>query len=80
MKKPIKYSDEPIGKVRLIDDFLPSPEQLALKNRNTKITISLSSDSVAYFKKEAEKHDMQYQKMIRQLLDEYVSQQRAKDS
>ena len=80
MKKPIKYSDEPIGKVKLIDDFLPSPKQLALKNRNTKITISLSSDSVAYFKQEAEKHDMQYQKMIRQLLDEYVSQQRAKDS
>lgn len=80
MNKPIKYTDEPIGKLELVDDFLPSPEQLALKNRNTKITISLSSESVAWFKQEAQKHDMQYQKMIRQLLDEYVSQQRAKDS
>jgi hypothetical protein len=29
---------------------LPSPSELALKSKNTKITISLSSDSVAYFK------------------------------
>lgn len=73
MKNQIKYTDEPIGKVKVIADFLPTPEELALKNQNTKITISLSSESVAFFKEEAEKHDMQYQKMIRQLLDEYVS-------
>ena len=73
MKNPIKYTDEPIGKVRVIADFLPSPQELALKNQNTKVTISLSSESVAYFKEEAAKHDMQYQKMIRQLLDEYVA-------
>jgi len=74
----IKYTDEPIGNVRVIADFLPSPEELALKNQNTKVTISLSSESVEYFKSEAEKHDMQYQKMIRQLLDEYVSHQKGR--
>ncbi len=31
MKGKTKYTDEPIGKVRVIDDFLPSPEELALK-------------------------------------------------
>lgn len=78
MKKQIKYTDEPIGKVKAIADFLPSPEELALKSQNTKITISLSSESVAFFKKEAEKNNMQYQKMIRQLLDEYVSHQKTR--
>jgi len=55
---------------------LPSPSELALKNKNTKVTISLSSESIAYFKDMAKKHHMQYQKMIRQLLDEYVTKQK----
>lgn len=76
MNKTIRYSDEPIGEVELIADFLPSPEELAQKNRNTKVTISLSTESVAYFKDAAKKHHMQYQKMIRQLLDEYVAHQK----
>ena len=71
MKEKIKYTDEPIGKVRVIDDFLPSPEELALKEETVKVTISLSRTSVEFFKKEAKKHNTQYQKMIRRLLDEY---------
>ena len=73
MNKPIRYSDEPLGAIRVVPDFLPSPEQLALKNEQTKVTISLSSESVDFFKEAARKHHMQYQKMIRQLLDEYVA-------
>jgi len=76
MSKQIQYSDEPIGEFKLVTDFLPSPSELALKNKNTKITISLSSDSLSYFKDVAETHHMQYQKIIRQLLDEYVANQR----
>ena len=75
MSKQIHYTDEPL-EMKLVSDFLPSPEELALKNQQTKITISLSSESVAYFKKVAKKHHMKYQKMIRQLLDEYVAQQK----
>lgn len=71
MKEKIKYTDEPMGKVRIIDDFLPSPEELALKEETVKVTISLSRTSVEFFKKEAKKHNTQYQKMIRRLLDEY---------
>jgi predicted DNA binding CopG/RHH family protein len=71
MKGKTKYTDEPIGKVRVIDDFLPSPEELALKEETVKVTISLSRTSVEFFKKEAKKHNTQYQKMIRRLLDEY---------
>ena len=71
----IQYNDEPIES-KTIPDFLPSPTELALKQQNTKITISLSSESVSYFKEMANKHHMQYQKIIRQLLDEYVSHQK----
>ncbi len=77
MSKQIRYSDEPIDEIRLIPDFLPSPEELALKKKNTKITISLSSESVTYFKEVARKHHMQYQKVIRELLDEYVAHQKS---
>ena len=77
MNKTIQYSDEPIGEIKIIPDFLPSPKELALKNQNTKVTISLSSESVLFFKKAAKKHHMQYQKIIRQLLDEYVAHQKS---
>jgi predicted DNA binding CopG/RHH family protein len=76
MSKQIQYSDEPIGEIKLIADFLPSPEELVLKNKSTKITITLSSESVEYFKETAKKHHMQYQRIIRQLLDEYVTHQK----
>jgi len=76
MSKAIQYSNEPIGDIKIITDFLPSPEELALKRENTKVTISLSSESVAYFKDIAKKHHLQYQKIIRQLLDEYVAHQK----
>ncbi|MCJ8499647.1 CopG family transcriptional regulator [Desulfatitalea alkaliphila] len=75
MKEKIKYTDEPIGKVRVITDFLPSPEHLALKDETVKVTLSLSKTSVDFFKKEAKKYNTQYQRMIRRLLDEYTANQ-----
>jgi predicted DNA binding CopG/RHH family protein len=75
MKEKVKYTDEPFGKVRVVTDFLPSPEQLALKDETVKVTLSLSKTSVDFFKKEAKKYNTQYQKMIRRLLDEYTAHQ-----
>jgi len=75
MKKKIKYTDENMGKVEVISDFLPSPEQLALKDETVKVTIALSKASVDFFKSEAKKYNTQYQKMIRRLLDEYATHQ-----
>ena len=74
MKRKIIYTDEPMGKVRVIPDFLPSPEELALKDETVKVTLALSKSSVEFFKSEAKKHHTQYQKMIRRLLDLYVAQ------
>lgn len=76
MSKTIQYSNEPLGKLEIIEDFLPSPETLALKEENVKVTIALSKESVDFFKSEASKHKIKYQRMIRQLLDIYVEKQK----
>lgn len=73
MKNKIKYTEEPMGKVRVIKDFLPPPEQLVLKEENIKVTIALKKTSIEFFKKEAKKHHTSYQKMIRQVIDWYAS-------
>ena len=76
MKKRIKYTDESIEDVKIIKDFLPSPEELIFKDKTVKVTIALSKTSVDYFKQVAKSYNTQYQKMIRRLLDEYVSKQK----
>ena len=74
MKHKIKYTDEPIGKLKRIKDFLPPPEELAFKEEPIKVTMVLSKSSVQFFKKTARKHHAPYQKIIRTLLDTYVAQ------
>jgi predicted DNA binding CopG/RHH family protein len=74
MKNKIKYTDEPMGELRIVKDFLPPPDQLVFKEENVKITISLRKSSVEFFKKEAQKHHTSYQKMIRRIIDWYASQ------
>ncbi len=73
MRNKVKYTDEPMENVKIIKDFLPSPDELAFKEKTVKVTITLSKSSVDYFKKKAKSHNTQYQRMIRRLLDEYVS-------
>ncbi len=75
MSGKIKYSDEPLGKLRVIPDFLPTPEELAFRDDTVKVTIALSKSSIDFFKREAKKHNTQYQKMIRRLLDAYTETQ-----
>ncbi len=73
MKKRIKYTDEPIGELRVVKDFLPRPEQLSFKEeQGVKITMVLSKSSVEFFKRAAHKYHTPYQKMIRRLLDAYA--------
>ena len=74
MKSKLKYSDEPIGKLRVVEDFLPPPEDLVFKEENVKVTMSLSRASVNFFKNEAKKNHTSYQLMIRKLVDIYASQ------
>ena len=76
MKKPRVDRDMPIGRVKIIKDFLPAPDELAVKDDTIKVTISLKRSSVDFFKRHAAKSHTQYQKMIRELLDHYVAQYR----
>ncbi len=62
----IKYTDEPLGKVQVVPDFLPSPAELAFRDEGVKVTLALSKKSIEFFKSEATKH---------RLLDAYVDGQ-----
>ena len=75
MSAKIKYTDEPLGKVRVVADFLPSPAELAFREEGLKVPLALSRKSIAFLKSEAAKHHTQYQRMIRRLLDAYVEAQ-----
>jgi predicted DNA binding CopG/RHH family protein len=74
VSKRITYDDGPIGDVKVVRDFLPAPADLVFREDQVKVTIGLSRSSVEFFKEEARRHHTQYQKMIRRLLDLYVSQ------
>ncbi|MBI2641064.1 CopG family transcriptional regulator [Candidatus Roizmanbacteria bacterium] len=75
MKNKIKYTNEPI-EARVIDDFLPSPQDLSLNEKKIKVTLTLTQKSLNFFKAKARKYRASYQAMIRKLLDYYVANQR----
>lgn len=72
MKNKISYSDEPLGEVQVVADFLPPPSELVFREDTVKVTIALSKASIEFFKQEATKHKVSYQRLIRRLLDEYA--------
>ena len=72
MTRKITYTDEPLGDIEVVADFLPSPAELAFREEGVKVTLALSKSSVDFFKTEASKHQTQYQRMIRRLIDSYV--------
>jgi predicted DNA binding CopG/RHH family protein len=76
-KKIVKYSKAPkdiaesINSSKIIKDFLPSPEELILKEKTQRITINLSEKSLNFFREAAKKYNVSYQQMIKQVLDKY---------
>jgi hypothetical protein len=72
MKRPIKYTNEPLGRLSVVEDFLPPPGELVFREDTEKVTIALSKRSVDFFKRQAREHGTQYQRMIRALLDRYA--------
>ena len=49
MKSKIKYANEPL-EMQLVEDFLPPPEELVLKQDTVKVTIGLSRPTIEFFK------------------------------
>ena len=73
--RTIKYTEGEIGRVRVVDDFLPSPDALVTREENVKVTLSLSRRSVDFFKHAAKHRKVPYQRMIRALVDAYAEKQ-----
>ncbi len=81
-----QYEDDPFelgegaeDEMMMLKDFLPPPEALVLKEPETeKITIALSKDTVKFFRDKAQELGAPYQRMIRNLLDAYVAQQKGR--
>ncbi|MEJ8837508.1 hypothetical protein [Ramlibacter sp. AN1133] len=78
MSRKISYTDEPLGEIEVVADFLPPPQELAFREEGVKVTLALSKRSVDFFKSEASRHQTQYQRMIRRLLDAYVDAQQSR--
>ena len=78
MRKKMVFKESPFGKIALGKrvhlpgiPLLPSPKELAAAEKTQKITLSISAESLRYFKEQAAKYNVPYQAMIRRLLDEY---------
>jgi len=52
-RKAVTYSAGEIGRVRVVEDFLPPPEALVLREDTVKVTLALSRRSVDFFKRAA---------------------------
>jgi len=78
-KERVKYTNEPMQIGEEVDNFLPSPEKLVLRPKPIRVTLTLDADTVAYFKAEADRLEVSYQRMIRNLLNEYKARMRGND-
>ncbi len=79
-KRTVRYADdqgEIMGELRRVVDDLPSLEELAGgTGKQTKVTLALDNDALAFFKREASRRKTSYQRMIRNLVKSYVETQR----
>ncbi len=56
MSAKIKYTNESLGSLKIVPDFLPRHEDLVFKDEGVKVTIALTKRSVEFFKGQARKH------------------------
>ena len=77
--RTVKYTAGEIGRLRVVEDFLPPPDALVAREDNVKVTLSLSRRSVDYFKRAAKRRRVPYQRMIRALVDAYAEKQARRD-
>jgi hypothetical protein len=78
MTSKVNYTDAPVDIERflegatVIDDFLPSPDELVRKVEREKITLAVDKRSLALFKAYAKKHDAKYQNMMNGVISAYA--------
>lgn len=76
---PDDHPDAPSEHAVIVEDFLPPPEQLVLKEDTAKVTLALNKSSLKFFKAKAKELGVPYQRMIRNLIDEYASKHKGED-
>jgi uncharacterized DUF497 family protein/predicted DNA binding CopG/RHH family protein len=76
--RTVKYTKGEIGRFRIVENFLPPPHELVLREDNVKVTLSLSRRSIDFFKRAARQRKVPYQRMIRALVDAYAEKQERK--
>ncbi len=70
-----------LTKIRHVNEGgLPSIIEVIIEDQTEKITIPLTSYSVAFFKSVAKKHKSSYQRIIRRLLHEYAKRESQRKS
>ena len=69
---PEKAVMEALDSAVLVADFLPAPSELVEKSTKEKITISIDSDCINFFKTEVKKNHTKYQTMMNEVLSQYA--------
>jgi uncharacterized protein (DUF4415 family) len=77
MSSKVKYTDAPpeieaaLERSVPVEDFLPSPAEIAKWGEKERVTIMLDSGIVDFFKEQAQKYGSKYQTMINGVLSSY---------
>lgn len=78
MSNTINYTDAPdnvegaVDAETVVDNLLPSPEELVRKTEKEKITIAVDKRSLELYKKYAKRHNAKYQPMMDGVLSAYA--------
>ena len=79
MKKKIKYSNKfekdqkiNVKDLKIINDFLPSPNELFLKDEKVKITLEIDVETYQFFQNLAVSFNKKYQPLMREILKQYA--------
>ena len=74
MSEKTIYSDEPLAMGERLADFLPPPSELVKREATIKITLELTQSSLKFFKDQAQREQVSYQRMLKNLIDAYAKQ------
>ena len=74
MNSKIIYTNEPMEMGQVVKDFLPSPDQLVPKGKTktNQVTLELTEESVSFFKAQAAREQIPYEKIIELLIEKYA--------
>jgi len=75
MKKKTIYTDESLAMGEKMNDFLPPPAELIKREATVKIALEINLSSLAFFKEQAEREHVSYQRMLQNLIDACAKRQ-----